>query len=41
VRSEWKECAQNLPNEFVASDLPAKTRSGRQRTNALVYIKGS
>jgi len=39
--ARWKECAQNLPNVFVASDLPAKTRSGRQRTNALVYIKRS
>jgi hypothetical protein len=41
VRSEWKECAQNLSFVFVASDLPAKTRSGRQRTNAHVYLKRS
>ena len=29
VRSEWKECAQNLSFVFVASDLPAKTHVGR------------
>ena len=39
VRSEWKECAHNRSFVFVATDLPAKTHLGRQRTNSLVYIK--
>ena len=29
VRSEWKECAENLSFVFTATDLPVKTHSGR------------
>ena len=41
VRSESKECAQNLSFMFVVADLPAKTHPRRQRTSALVYVKRS